>query len=486
MTGNWDQKHAVIVGAARQGIALARFLVQEGAQVTLNDAKTESQMETSKIQLRDLEGQGYSFNWVTGSHPESLLESADILFVSGGVPSDLHLIQRALEMEIEVSNDSQLFLEYAPCKVIGITGSAGKTTTTAMIGEILKQAVVTPENQFHGQHIWVGGNIGNPLLSAVRRMDSGDIAVMELSSFQLEWMTGAPSHGVVLNILPDHLDRHASFDEYRKLKSRLILNQDAQNCAYLNRDDRNYEFLKTCVQGDMYSFGLSEIPEDQTGTSLQGGHIYFIDDCVVGGKEGESSHKLAKRKTPVLDIQSLQLPGRHNLSNASAACAVAMSLGIEPEIIEKAISGFRSIRHRLQHVRTWKSVAFFNDSIATTPDRSIAAIVSFEKPIILLAGGRDKNLSWQGFAETIRDKVSTLLLFGEAGPKIQKCVLGSYQPAFIVEIHQHMSDALQAAVQLAKPGDVVLLSPGCTSFDEFKNYETRGEAFIKFVMELAE
>ncbi len=466
MTTNWQGRKVVVVGAARQGLALARYLVRHGAAVRINDRRSADQLRDAQQSLADL---GDQVEWTLGGHPLSLLEDCDLLCPSGGVPLDLPLVSAARAAGIPLSNDSQIFLEAAPCQVIGITGSAGKTTTTSLVGEIARRA----EQQ---GRLWVGGNIGLPLISQVDEMQPQDLAVMELSSFQLEIMTESPGIAAILNITPNHLDRHKTMQVYTAAKARILDFQGTHSRAVLNRDDPGAWELRDKVHGGLSTFGVlapDPIPAGFAGTYMQDRTM------VVQPPDGSQLQ-------PVLPDSEIPLRGGHNLLNALAACAIAAAAGLPVSAMQAGIRGFRGVAHRLEWIRKWGGADWYNDSIATAPERVMAAIRSFDEPLVLLAGGRDKDLPWQDFARLVCERVDHLIAFGEAAGIIAQAVeLAKSQPGRpSVTLCGGLKQAVQAAAGLAEPGDVVLLSPGGTSFDEFIDFEERGVCFAHWVKQL--
>jgi UDP-N-acetylmuramoylalanine--D-glutamate ligase len=468
---DWSAKKVLIVGAARQGTALARYLVNHGSRVVLNDRRSETEMQNVREDLvAGLGSQIKNLEFVFGDHPTKLLTGVDLVCPSGGVPLTLPLIQEALARGIPLSNDSQIFLEAAPCPVIGITGSAGKTTTTTLVGRMAQAAL---GNSPQAGRAFVGGNIGSPLISDVDDMSPADLAVMELSSFQLEIMTRSPRVAAVLNITPNHLDRHASMDEYTAAKARILDYQSDQDAAVLSRDDPGSWALAGKAIGRLVTFGLSFPDKGGQGTYMRKDVLCFWD---------------GRKETPLLNASKIELRGEHNLQNVLAACAIAIAAGISPEAISGGVQGFRGVSHRLEFVRAWGGANWYNDSIATAPERSAAAVRSFDEPIILMAGGRDKNLPWGDLISLIRARVDHLILFGEAGEKVYHELEGfSNYPGsrpFTVDVCSGLNEAVLAAARVAEEGDVVLLSPGGTSFDQFRDFEDRGEAFRRWVMDL--
>jgi UDP-N-acetylmuramoylalanine--D-glutamate ligase len=475
---DWKDKRVIVIGAARQGVALGRFLASRGARVVMNDRKTLEQLEAVKKSLDEQVGIHAShIEWFLGSHPLSLLEGADVLCVSGGVPLDLELIQEARAARIPLTNDSQIFLEECPCWTIGITGSAGKTTTTSLVGKITESNINAPGEKPIFRKVWVGGNIGSPLLAVVDEMDANDLAVIELSSFQLELITKSVNIACVLNITPNHLDRHSTMAAYIAAKSRILEYQVSLDKAVLGSDDPGSWALVERVQGKLYSFGRERPAEDLPGGFIEGEWM-----CLWDGRE----------VTPVLRQAEIPLRGWHNVENVLAALTISQAAGLPVKAMREAIIAFSGVPHRLEWVSSWKRADWYNDSIATAPERVMAAIHAFDtpaeiqRPIVLLAGGRDKNLPWDDLADLIHARVEHLVLFGEAAGKIAEAVgkrrSGSH---LTVEVCNGLEQAVNMAGKVVEAGDIVLLSPGGTSFDEFRDFEDRGEAFKRWVLNLS-
>jgi UDP-N-acetylmuramoylalanine--D-glutamate ligase len=470
---NWDGQKVLIIGAARQGTALARYLVSHGADVTLNDQSAEEELTEAATALS-----GLPIRWVYGGHPLWLLDDVDLVCVSGGVPLVSPLVQEAVRRGIPLSNDSQIFLEVAPCPVIGITGSAGKTTTTALVGQIAREALVETSLDAHshngsdqGAQAWVGGNIGWPLIAAADDMGPADLVVMELSSFQLELMTRAPQLAAVLNVTPNHLDRHNTMESYTAAKARILTHQGPEDLAVLGHEDPGAWSLRPLVQGDLATFGFHPPPENISGT-------YLCHDEICVRTENDE-HR-------IMPLGEISLRGMHNRLNVLAACAISLSAGLPDTAVQRGIGTFSGLPHRLEYIRTWQGAEWYNDSIATAPERAIAALRSFTEPIILLVGGRDKDLPWGELISIVRQRVDHLIVFGEAADLILE-VLGHIGPGTRpTTVHQSkdLKQAVERAAKIVEPGDVVLLSPGGTSFDEFRDFEERGEVFRQWVMEL--
>jgi UDP-N-acetylmuramoylalanine--D-glutamate ligase len=457
---NWSGKKVIVIGAARQGTALSRYLASKGAQVILTDMHSLDELPAN---LPDLEKLGIQLR--LGGHPLELLEGADLVCVSGGVPLTIPFIQAALQRGIPLSNDSQIFLEACPAQVIGITGSSGKTTTTALVGLMAQKYFEMKQN---GHRAWVGGNIGNPLIEQVDQIDEDDLVVLELSSFQLELMTRSPQIAAILNITPNHLDRHGSMQAYIAAKSRILRFQHAGDVAILNRDDPGSWSLAEHLKSDLISFGFQKPDSKQNGTYIYKDAIWL---------------QLGRESLKMLPLEWIQLPGRHNIANVLAACAIAAAASLALPAIQTAIEEFTGIPHRLEFIRNINGADWYNDSIATAPERTMAAIEAFEGPLVLLLGGRDKNLPWDDLAQLIHQRVRAVVLFGEAAGLIERA-LGAVKKGETLQVISRcntLEEAVQAAAKLAQPGDTVLLSPGCTSFDAFKDFEERGEYFRKLV-----
>ena len=463
MKTNYVGKKVIVIGAARQGLAISRFLSNRGAQVILTDNRPAAELAFANASLADL-----PVEFAFGGHPDSLLEGADLVCVSGGVPLTIPFLTAARNQGVQLSNDSQIFLEECPALVIGITGSAGKSTTTALVG-LMAQKHFEVKNSKH--RAWVGGNIGNPLIEDLDKMDEDDLAVMELSSFQLELMSTSPQVAAVLNITPNHLDRHGSMQAYIEAKSRILRFQHQGDVAILNRDDQGSWDLLDQARTDVISFGMKAPGRRENGTFIENNQIML---------------QIGKDKLKMLPIDWINLRGEHNLYNVLAACAIAAGATISLPGIQLAVETFDGVPHRLELVRDLNGVRWYDDSIATAPERTIAAINSFDEPIVLLLGGRDKNLPWDKLAQLIRRRVSRVVIFGEAGDLIAEAI-GPKKPGQAMRSVVRcatLQEAIKTAHNQAEAGDVVLLSPGGTSYDAFKDFEERGQAFREWVNQL--
>jgi UDP-N-acetylmuramoylalanine--D-glutamate ligase len=456
---DWNGKRVLILGAARQGLALARWLSLHGAQVTLSDTRTADDLRLARESLAE-----YPIRWALGGHPLELLDSTDVLCLSGGVPLTLPIVEEAIRRGIPLSNDSQIFMEVVPCRTIGITGSAGKTTTTTLVGQMAKNA--------YGQKAYVGGNIGDPLINYVDSMDEDNLAILELSSFQLDQMTVSPNIAAILNVTPNHLDRHGTMEAYSAAKARLLDFQSKEDSAILGRDDKGAWSLRSRVKGKLLTFSLAELEEGLSGA--------YYHEGLLNLRDGNAY-------LPLILREKIGVRGDHNVANVLAAFTIGHAAGFPLDAMLEAAEEFRGVPHRLELVRELRGVRWYNDSIATAPERSMAAIRAFGEPIVLLLGGRDKDLPWEDLMRLVNERVDHLILFGEAADKIARTTewLGLDGKRFTVARAAGLRDAVLKAADVAEAGDVVLLSPGGTSFDEFKDFAERGERFGAWVRELS-
>ncbi len=466
---NWQGRRATVLGLGREGIALVRFLVQQGAVVTVTDLKRAEELRPALDLLADL-----AVRYVLGGHPEEVLE-CDVLFVSPGVPLDAAILVEARRRRLLLSSESRLFCRLCPAVVAGITGSSGKTTTATLVARIMDAS---------GRRAHLGGNIGSPLLDRLGQIRPADVVVAELSSFQLDFFGDvmdaepradlvsplfpdggwSPPLAAVLNVSPNHLDRHPTMRDYVAAKLKILRYQRAQDQAVLGWDDSvTRRFAEDC-RGRVAFFSVNE--PVRRGAFLRG------DSLVLRREEDESL---------VCSVDEVRLRGMHNLANVLAACVVSDLLGAKPEHMAEVIRTFTGVEHRLEPVREWRGVWYYNDSIATSPERAMAGLESFDEPIVLLAGGRDKHLPWDEWAELVGRKVVSVITFGEAAALIEGVLgaLGSASPP--VNRAGDLTEAVSIAAGVAQPGNVVLFSPGGVSFDAFRDFAERGEAFKRLV-----
>ncbi|MEZ4768354.1 MAG: UDP-N-acetylmuramoyl-L-alanine--D-glutamate ligase [Caldilineales bacterium] len=499
-------QHVVILGLARQGTAAARFFVQQGAQVVVSDAAPAERLSDPLAQLAGaLRRDGHSIDEVTlalGGHPLSLLDGCDLVCLSGGVPPQIALVQEALARGVPLTNDTILTLERSPAPAIGITGSSGKTTTTTLVGLMLAASgLAAPSDDQDSAtlrsgpqpHVWVGGNIGQPLVDKLAQIDASDWLVLELSSFQLELFDEAaggrslsPQIAAILNVTPNHLDRHPSMSHYAACKANILRWQRAGDAAVLGADDAvtgrwlrsgavdiaagpGQPAMRFPIRARSLGFGVSEAVGEGCWLRNERLSLWFNDV-----------------EEQIVTADDVRLRGRHNLLNVAAASAIAALAGASVGAMAQVARTFGGVPHRLELVREVNGVGWYNDSIATAPERAAAALRSFREPVVLLAGGRDKKLPWDEFARLAHQRVRLVVTFGEAAGLIERALAANApEAASLPVIHtDDLAAAVQAAAGAAKPGDVVLLSPGGTSYDAYRDFEARGEHFRSLVASL--
>jgi UDP-N-acetylmuramoylalanine--D-glutamate ligase len=457
MAESLQGKTFVMLGLARQGIATTEWLAtRAGANVIASDLRPREKLGEVADQLAALP----NVRLVAGGHPLAMLDRADALILSGGVPLTVPIVQEAQRRGIPLTNDAQLFVERCPCHVVGITGSAGKTTTTTLVGKMMEAEGMLP---------WVGGNIGNPLISDLPFMRADDIAVMELSSFQLELMTISPHVGAVLNLTPNHLDRHGTMQAYTAAKATILTHQIVGDVAVLNRDDPRVMALAGRVRAKVVHFSARR-PVD-VGAWLVGDTLVCRPTFTTPMGE-------------VATVEELPLRGQHNVLNVLAACAISGAAGVSTGAMREAALNFEGVAHRLEVVQRLAGVTYINDSIATAPERVVAAVKAFNEPLILLLGGRDKDLPWEDLMRLATEQAKRIVAFGEAGPMIAEVggrIKERSGAATPIDLTPTLEAAFAHAAQHAAPGDVVLLSPGGTSFDAYPDFAARGEHFRELV-----
>ncbi len=448
-------RQVLVIGFGRQGQSLARWLPSIGARVVVTDARPQDDIDAD---LRAFPGVRFAL----GGHPDTLLDDADLVCVSGGVPLDTPIIQTALDRQIPVTNDAQLFFERCPAPITGITGSAGKTTTTTLVGAMCKNA---------GMTTWVGGNIGNVLLDVMMGIQPSHHVIMELSSFQLELAFTSPPIAAVLNITPNHLDRHGTMENYMRAKANILTHQSADGITILGRDDLGSRALASAVRGHLAWFSRLEIVSD--GAFMIGSRL------AVAGISTESGDPAI-----ICEAEEIPLRGEHNVSNVLAACAIAGVMGVPPEVMTETIRTFVGVPHRLEVVRECNGVTYVNDSIATAPERVVAALHSYDEPLVLIAGGADKKLSWSEMVALALYKSRHIIAFGRDGDIVIETAQKLGADMNKISRVNTLQEAVQKAAQVAQSGDVVLLSPGGTSYDAYQDFAERGEHFRSLVMAL--
>jgi UDP-N-acetylmuramoylalanine--D-glutamate ligase len=446
-------RKALVIGAARSGIASARFLAQRGATVALNDRKPLNEWSQAALDLKT-EGVGL----IDGDPPGWLLDQTDLVVVSPGVPTGAIPIRYADRRGAEVIGEIELASRFLRGRMVAITGTNGKTTTTSLIGEMLKDA---------GLNVQVGGNIGTALISMVESSRDDGWTVVEVSSFQLETIVDFhPTVATVLNVTPNHMDRYQSINDYAAAKHRIFMNQSAGDVAILNADDEIVSSWAGGLRAHVVPFSVRK--ELGEGLFLRG------RDLVSRTADGERV---------LMTRDDMQLRGMHNVENVLVALAAGLACGAAPESLRETARRFQPVEHRLEHVADIKGVRFYNDSKATSVDATIKALEAFtDDPgkIVLILGGLGKQAPYSPLAPLVRARVGRMILIGEDAPTIEQ-ELGSEAP---FEHAATMHDAVAQAFSAAAPGDIVLLAPACASFDMFKSFEDRGRVFKEEVLGL--
>lgn len=444
-------KNVLILGLARSGVAAAVELANLGAKVTASDLKTRDNLkDADRLELMGVK-------LVLGEHPHTLLNECDLIVLSPGVPSDLELLYEARKRDIPIISELELGFWFAKAPIIAVTGTNGKTTTTTLIGEILKN---------NGNNITLAGNIGIPLIKEVEKADSKDYLVVEVSSFQLEnIMHFRPKISVILNITEDHLNRHKTFENYIEAKARIFENQTEEDYTVLNYDDPIVKSFVNRIKSKIFFFSQKE--------ELHRG-IYVKNGVIVIRENGKIY--------PLLKAEELGIKGSHNLENALAAACVGWICKVNLNNMAETLKDFHGVEHRLEFVTEINNVKFFNDSKATNPYAAQKSIEALKEPIVLIAGGYDKNSDYTNFVKTFNGKVKKLILIGDTAPIIEET---AKENGFLdIQKATSLQQAVKLAYDAAKPGDAVLLSPACASWDMFESFEERGRLFKEMVYSL--
>jgi len=443
-------KRVLVVGLGKSGVASALFLKKQGARVAVSDTKSGDELRNEIPVLLD---NGITVE--TGGHGERTFRGQDLIVVSPGVPVDAPPLKQARSLGESVIGEIELAAQFLPGPVVAITGSNGKTTTTTLASEIMTAS---------GFPTLVGGNIGTPAISLAERATPETVIVLEVSSFQLETIqTFRPKVAVVLNVTPDHLDRHRTFEIYVDAKARIFENQQASDFAVLNADDPTCVSMGTRTKAQVFWFSRHD--EVQRGAWVRDGKILFRD---------------AKGQREILEVADIPLKGAHNLENVLAAVCAGALMGCPPDKIRQAVRDFKAVEHRLEFVATIRGVDYYNDSKATNVDATIKALESFPSNIHLILGGKDKGSDYTVLNDLLKQRVKRVYTIGAAAAKIESQIKG---PEIIHA--ETLENAVRKANAAAQPGDVVLLAPACASFDQFKSYEHRGKVFKEIVHSLS-
>jgi UDP-N-acetylmuramoylalanine--D-glutamate ligase len=441
-------QRVLVVGLGKSGVSAATFLQSRGARVTVSDSKAEAELGKDIPALLD---RGIVVE--TGAHGERTFRDQELIVVSPGVPVDAPQLQQARSAGVKIIGEVELAARFLEGQMLAITGSNGKTTTTSLCGEILEKA---------GKRTQVGGNIGRPVTDLIEASTAETWSVLEISSFQLETIeTFKPKIAAILNITPDHLDRHGDFAAYAAAKARIFENQTAEDFAVLNADDHTCVEIAKRVKSQVYWFGSRERSEQ--GSFVRAAEIYWRT------KDG--------RETEIMPTAEISLKGKHNLENVLAAVCAAMLAGCTPERIREAVREFKAVEHRLELVATLNGVAYYNDSKATNVDATIKALESFPANIHIILGGKDKGSDYSVLKPLLEKRAKAVYTIGAAAEKIEAQIVGA---APIVHA-ETLEQAVRMAAEQAQDGDVVVLAPACASFDQFQNYEHRGRTFKQLV-----
>jgi UDP-N-acetylmuramoylalanine--D-glutamate ligase len=448
-------KRVLVVGLGKSGVASALFMKAHGARVTVSDTKSGDELRNEIPVLLD-----HGITVETGGHGDRTFRGQDLIVVSPGVAVDAPPLVQARTLGESVIGEIELAAQFLPGPIVAITGSNGKTTTTTLTGEIMAAG---------GFPALVGGNIGTPAISLADRAKPDTVVVLEISSFQLETVrTFRPKVAVVLNVTPDHLDRHRTFEIYTDAKARIFQNQQQDDFAVLNADDPTCVAMAGRTRAQVFWFSRQK--EVQQGAWVKAGAIVFRD-------------KTGQRE--VLEVSDIPLKGAHNLENVLAAACAGILMGCAPEKIRQAVHDFKAVEHRLEFVATIGDVDYYNDSKATNVDATIKALESFPDNILLILGGKDKGSDYTVLNDLLRQRVKRVYTIGAAAAKIEGQIVSSKNGGPEVVHAETLENAIRKAHASAKPGDVVLLAPACASFDQFKSYEHRGKVFKEILRSLA-
>jgi UDP-N-acetylmuramoylalanine--D-glutamate ligase len=443
-------KRVLVVGLGKSGVASALFLKAHGARVAVSDTKSGDELHNEIPVLLD-----HGITVETGGHGERTFRGQDLIVVSPGVPVDAAPLVQARSLGEPVIGEIELAAQFLPGPIVAITGSNGKTTTTTLTGEILTAG---------GIATLVGGNIGTPAISLAEQAKRETVIVLEVSSFQLETIqTFRPKIAVVLNVTPDHLDRHRTLEHYVAAKERIFENQRGDDFAVLNEDDPTCRAMAARTRAQVFWFSRQR--EVKQGAWVRDGNILFRQD---------------EHQREIMQVTEIPLKGAHNLENVLAAVCASALMGCAPEKIRQAVRDFKAVEHRLEFVATIRGVDYYNDSKATNVDATIKALESFPSNLHLILGGKDKGSDYTVLNDLLRQRVKRVYTIGAAAAKIESQIQG------VELVHaETLENALRKVNAAAQPGDVVLLAPACASFDQFKSYEHRGKVFKEIVRGLA-
>ena len=460
-------KKVLVVGLGTTGVSTARFAKNKGADVTVTDTADAYDLQEAVAEMHS-----HRIRTQLGGHVPEIFAEADLVVISPGVPHTIEPLELARQKGIPVLGEVELASRYIAAPIVAVTGTNGKTTTTGLVGEMLKQS---------GRSVFVGGNIGCPLIDAVEQNKNIDVVVAEISSFQLDTIeTFRPRVGVLLNIAEDHLDRYPDLQAYARSKARLFENQQSGDVAILNGSDALTMKITEHIHSRKLVFIAdgNQSPQPRAGAVVTAGGIEFrLPAAFTGSDEHSNATPVESRRPATILSSQIGLFGSHNLENAAAAALAALAAGGTWEGVESALRDVRPLAHRLEFVTTVDSVHYYNDSKATNVDAVARALECFDQPVILLMGGRNKNIAFHTLAERIRKGVKHLVAFGESREEIKRAFTGLVPLSTATGMAEAVDNARRAAVT----GDVVLLSPACTSFDMYTSYAQRGDDFRDLV-----
>jgi UDP-N-acetylmuramoylalanine--D-glutamate ligase len=456
------QKNILVVGLGVSGVSAARFAKNKGGIVTVTDQAKEDALAAYLPEIR-----GMGIKTELGRHQIETFEKSDMIIVSPGVPHTILPIERAREKGIPILGEIELACRYIREPIVAVSGTNGKTTTTQLLGRMLENS---------GFEVFVGGNIGNPLINYAAGGKRADIIVAEVSSFQLDTIdTFRPRVSVLLNISEDHLDRYSNFESYVRSKGRIFKNQTETDIAVINGSDP-------------YILSVSQTIRARVLPFYQQGHVdgKHTEYALIKRRDGQHMPgiEIFTKENPegYLDLSKVHLLGRHNMENAAAAALAVLAAGGNLASVQSVLNGFKGLPHRLEFVKIINGVQFYDDSKGTNIDAVARALEVFDAPVILIMGGRDKGGDYRRLRELVRRHAKKLIVMGEAGNAIQSALEDAFRGG--AQSASEMEDAVQSAFHSAVPGDVVLLSPGCSSFDMYENYAQRGDAFCRAVNNL--
>ncbi len=446
----YENKNVLVCGMAKSGISAALLLKEKGANVTLQDLKTED----SFGDLSYIKDKGITL--FMGKNPDDIIEEQDIVVLSPGIPCDLGFVKKAYDLGKEVTGEIEVGYNFCSCPVAAITGTNGKTTTTTLTGEIFKEFFKTA----------VVGNIGIPFTGEVENLDKDSYAVLEASSFQLETIHNFKAHiAAVLNITPDHLNRHKTLETYIEMKERVFENQNENDFLILNFEDEACRDMANRAKGKVFYFSSQRVLDE--GIFMENGNIFV--------KWGDVDEKL-------MNISEIKILGTHNYENVMAAAAIAICAGIPMETIVRVIKAFKGVEHRIEYCGSPNGVDYYNDSKGTNPDAAIKAVMAMVKPIVLIGGGYDKDADFTDWVKTFEGRVKHLVLIGQTAEAIKKCCLDNGFNK--ITMCDTFEEAVNRCAEIAENGDCVLLSPACASWGMFDNYEQRGDIFKDLVSKM--